>query len=99
MATKKFTFDLGNRNLFPSEVAVAEKARALLTASAARHGRHIEGAAVFKITAKMTPAATVDRPQSTDAVEAIGEPVAAVEQGAEGTVEVAPSRPGAHRSY
>ena len=48
MAKKTFNFELGNRDLFPSERAVVHKAKESLIASAARHGKTIDASALFR---------------------------------------------------
>lgn len=48
MAKKTFNFELGNRDLFPSELAAVHKAKELLIASAARHGKTIKASALFR---------------------------------------------------
>lgn len=49
MATKKFTFDLGNRDLTPEEVGVVQKACDSFVPIAKRHGVHIEGGLLIKV--------------------------------------------------
>lgn len=73
MAKKTFNFELGNRDLFPSELEVVNKAKASLIASAARHGKTIEASALFR-GKSMATAAVLEHgarksPNAADAAE------------------------------
>lgn len=48
MVKKTFNFELGNRDLFPSEHNAVRIAKLKLMASAAKHGRKIEASVLFQ---------------------------------------------------
>jgi hypothetical protein len=79
MATKSFTFDLGNRDLTTEELGVVKKARESFVASAARHGVHIAGGVLIKVTSGGAATGGVVRPRGTDIVRQATQPGVAAE--------------------
>lgn len=93
MATKSFTFDLGNRDLTTEELGVVKKARESFAASAARHGVRIDaGGVLIKVTSSGMATANVTRPRGTDVVRQAAQPEIKVETARDKAVQ-APSAP------
>lgn len=90
MASKPFTFDLGNRDLTPEEVGVVKKARASFVASAARHGVHIEGGVLIKAISGGSATGVVTRPGAGNIVRQAKQSGATAEAGHDA---VAPALP------
>lgn len=66
MVKNTFNFELGNRDLFPSEHAAVNKAKHALIASAARHGKTIPASALFRGPAKVDLAGRGQRVTSAE---------------------------------
>ena len=98
MATKSFTFDLGNRNLTTEEVGVVKKARESFVASAARHGVHIAGGVLIKVNSGGTAAGEVAKPRGTDIVRHATQPSEKTESGRDNAGHGTPQRARDHRA-
>lgn len=98
MATKSFTFDLGNRNLTTEEVGVVNKARESFVASAARHGVHIAGGVLIKVISGGAATGGVAKPRGTDIVRHATQPNEKMESGHDTAGHASPSRTRGHRA-